>query len=108
MITVEIDDGMAVLRGRNPDTEWLIVPYWPCSGRTVRKMAPDKLPREFVDEAARFADAEIASLKPIAWRYQRKEGWEDVWRYSTSPITDQDFETPSDWTVEPLYLLTTP
>jgi len=63
MITLELDDGMAVLRGRNTELEWVIVPYWPCSGKTVRKMAPDKLPREFVEEAARFADAEYAATQ---------------------------------------------
>lgn len=61
MVTVEVDpSGMATLRGRDPDKEWVIVPYWPCSGRTVKKMAPDKLPREFVEEASRFADATYA------------------------------------------------
>lgn len=60
MITLERDAGMAVLYGRDRDKDWVIVPYWPCSGRTVKKMAPDKLSREFVDEAARFADAEYA------------------------------------------------
>jgi hypothetical protein len=42
--------------------------------------------------------------EPVAWRYQRKEGWEGIWRYSSLPITDQDFETPEDWVTEPLYV----
>lgn len=58
MIMLELDGGFAVLKGRDPDKDWVIVPYWPCSGKTVRKMSPDKLSREFVDEAASFADAE--------------------------------------------------
>jgi hypothetical protein len=41
---------------------------------------------------------------PVAWRYQRKEGWEGVWRYSSIPISEQDFESPEDWVTEPLYL----
>lgn len=61
MITLELDESMAVLYGRDRDKDWVVVPYWPCSGRTVRKMAPDKLSREFVDEAAGFADAEYAA-----------------------------------------------
>jgi hypothetical protein len=46
---------MAILRGRGED-EWVVAPWWPCSGKTIRKVAPDKLPREFVKEAAAFAD----------------------------------------------------
>jgi hypothetical protein len=63
MIILEMDEAMAVLKGSNPDKEWIVLPYWPCSGRTVRKMAPDKLPRAFVEEAARFADAEYQASR---------------------------------------------
>lgn len=58
MIVLERDGHHAVLYGRDRDKDWVIVPYWPCSGRTVKKMAPAKLSREFVEEAARFADSE--------------------------------------------------
>jgi hypothetical protein len=55
MITLELDEGFAVLRGRK-ENEWVIAPWWPCSGAVIRKVAPDKLPRAFVAEAAAFAD----------------------------------------------------
>lgn len=57
MITLEMKDGFAILRGRT-EAEWVVAPWWPCSAGAIRKVAPDKLPREFVDEAARFAEAE--------------------------------------------------
>lgn len=60
MIMLEQSDECAVLKGRN-ENEWIIVPWWPCSAAVIRKIAPDKLPKAFVDEAARFADAELNS-----------------------------------------------
>lgn len=44
-----------IVRGRTQE-EWLIVPWWPCSGETIRTIAQAKLPREWVDESDRFAD----------------------------------------------------
>jgi len=38
--------------------------------------------------------------EPVAWRYQRKEGWGDIWRSNTVLPT---FESPEEWTVQPLY-----
>jgi hypothetical protein len=39
--------------------------------------------------------------KAIAWRYQRREGWGSIWRYTQElPI---DFEKPEDWIAQPLY-----
>lgn len=35
----------------------------------------------------------------VAWRYQRKEGWGDIWRVTTVLPT---FETPADWRVDAL------
>lgn len=60
MIVLEQSDGFAVLKGRT-EKEWIVAPWWPCSGAAIRKIAPDKLPREFVEEAASFADAELSS-----------------------------------------------
>lgn len=60
MIVMRQEDGFTILHGRE-EREWVIAPWWPCSGAAIRKIAPDKLPREFVDEAAAFADAELAS-----------------------------------------------
>ncbi len=60
MVKVEVDEGFGKITGSN-ENEWLIVPYWPCSGKTVRKMAPGKLPKAWVDEVAAFADAEYAA-----------------------------------------------
>jgi hypothetical protein len=37
--------------------------------------------------------------EPVAWRYQRKD-WGGIWRSTTVPVS---FETPNDWTVQPLY-----
>lgn len=56
------EDGFAVLHGRD-ESEWIIVSWWPCSGATVRKMATSKMPKDFVDECARFADAEYAEQR---------------------------------------------
>lgn len=55
MITLEQSDGMAILRGRN-ENEWVVAPWWPCSGGVIRRVAPDKLPKKFVEEAAAFAN----------------------------------------------------
>lgn len=60
MVLLERTDGFAILRGRD-ESEWVIAPWWPCSGAAIRKVAPDKLPRDFVDECASFADAELSS-----------------------------------------------
>jgi hypothetical protein len=53
-------DNMAVLYG-STNEEWIVLPYWPCSGATVRKIAPDKLPRTWIDECAIFADKAVAN-----------------------------------------------
>ena len=37
--------GATILRGRTEE-EWLIVPWWPCSGQTIRTIASAKLPPE--------------------------------------------------------------
>lgn len=37
--------------------------------------------------------------RTVAWRYQRKEGWGDIWRVADILPT---FETPEHWTVEAL------
>jgi hypothetical protein len=55
--------GVTILHGRTEE-EWLVVPWWPCRGETIRTIAPAKLPREWVDECARFADDEYR-LKDI-------------------------------------------
>lgn len=53
---------------------------------------------------ARAAIAAMPSWRPsgppAAWRYQRKIGWEGIWRASTVLPT---FEAADEWTVEPLY-----
>jgi hypothetical protein len=37
------------------------------------------------------------------WRYQRKEGWGDIWRTTTeNPFREGFFEAPDDWRVERL------
>ena len=42
--------------------------------------------------------------KPVAWRYQRKVGWGDVWRLAeTDPMEPGFFESPDEWTVQPLF-----
>jgi hypothetical protein len=55
MIVLRMEDGFAVLHGRN-ENEWVIAPYWPCSGQAIRKVAASRMPKAFVDEAAAFAD----------------------------------------------------
>lgn len=35
----------------------------------------------------------------VAWRYQGKEGWGNIWRVTNILPT---FETPANWTVEAL------
>jgi Lar family restriction alleviation protein len=50
--------------------------------------------------------AQTPGLEPVAWRYQHRLGWGDVWRVSdVDPMTPGFFETPSIWTVEPLYAI---
>jgi hypothetical protein len=51
--------GVTILHG-GTEQEWLIAPWWPCSGNTIRTIAPTKLPREWVEECAHFADAEYS------------------------------------------------
>ena len=45
--------GVTILRGRTKE-EWLVVPWWPCSGEAIRTIATAKLPGEWVDECARL------------------------------------------------------
>ena len=37
--------GVTILRGRTEE-EWLVVPWWPCSGEAIRTIAPTKLPHK--------------------------------------------------------------
>jgi hypothetical protein len=60
VIVMRQEDGFTILHGRK-ESEWVIAPWWPCSGAAIRKIAPDKLPKEFVEEAACFADTELNS-----------------------------------------------
>jgi hypothetical protein len=69
MVVMTREGGFAVLRGRE-ENEWLIAPFWPCSGRALRKVAPDKLPREWVDECCAFADQIMAES---AWTGNESE-----------------------------------
>lgn len=46
------------------------------------------------------AQAQTGCGEPVAWRYQRNEGWGDIWRAVTVAPT---FEAPDEWTVQPLY-----
>ena len=49
-------------------------------------------------------DAAATRQEPVAWRYQRKEGWGDTWRYWNNPcLGPNEFETPDDWITQPLY-----
>ena len=59
MIKVEIRAGVTKISGRNKG-EWMLVPYWPASGRTIRKLARPTLSEEWIEEAAAFADAELS------------------------------------------------
>jgi hypothetical protein len=80
--------------------------------RERAKVAREEMTGTSLGDALHFEDAanEIERLrgaatpavggKPVAWRYQRKEGWDDIWRYAT---IKPDFETPYDWVVQPLY-----
>jgi hypothetical protein len=48
----------------------------------------------------------VKSFKIVAWRYQRREGWGDVWRLTEiNPMDLGFFEMPDDWTVQPLFAL---
>jgi hypothetical protein len=59
MIVMRQEDGFTILHGRT-ENEWVIAPWWPCSGAVIRRVAPDKLPKQFVDEAASFADEKFS------------------------------------------------
>lgn len=58
MVIVETKSGVTKVRGRRKG-EWMLVPYWPCSGRTIRKLARADLSKEWVDEVASFADEQF-------------------------------------------------
>jgi hypothetical protein len=45
------------------------------------------------------AQRALESIQVVAWRYQRKEGWGDVWRVADILPT---FEAPEHWVVEAL------
>ena len=51
---------------------------------------------------------EPITTEPVAWRYQRKEWDALLWRYQTEALVNDDFETPSDWLIEPLYAIPAP
>lgn len=57
MVKVEVRAGVTKISGRNKG-EWMLVPYWPCGGRTIRKLARPGLSKEWLEEVAAFADAE--------------------------------------------------
>lgn len=59
MVVMEQSDGFTILRGRE-EHEWIIAPWWPCSGKVLRRVAPAKLPAAFVDECAAFADEKFS------------------------------------------------
>jgi hypothetical protein len=43
--------------------------------------------------------------EPVAWRYQGRVGWGDVWRLSEIDPTKTEgfFESPEGWVVQPLF-----
>lgn len=55
MIVMRQEDGFTILHGEAED-DWIIAPWWPCSGAAIRKVARSKTSKAFVDEAAAFAD----------------------------------------------------
>lgn len=57
MVVVEKKNGIIRLRGRNKG-EWMLVPFWPCTGNTVRKLARPGLSKDWVEEVAAFAESE--------------------------------------------------
>ena len=86
----------------------------------IRKIAAKEgeiLPEDPFFNGVRFRDDEeeatreyATDVAPVAWRYQRNVGWGDIWRLSEVDPSQHDgfFETPSSWTVQPLYALTIP
>lgn len=52
--------GGAILRGRK-DNERIEILWWPCSGATIRRAAPEGASRKWVDECAQFANDEFAN-----------------------------------------------
>jgi hypothetical protein len=81
-------------------------------GPTMENGEPEFGWREFKTppiqhEAAAEIERLRAELKlaqagePVAWRYQGRAGWGDIWRCTTVPVS---FETPDDWIVQPLYV----
>lgn len=62
---------------------------------------PTDLPGAVQHNALWDARALRRKLMPPKWRYQRKEGWGDIWRETEQdPNAAGVFETPGDWTVE--------
>jgi hypothetical protein len=50
MVKIEVRAGVTRISGRNKG-EWMLVPYWPIGGRTIRKLAR---PAAIFETARRF------------------------------------------------------
>jgi hypothetical protein len=55
MIVIERVGGNVWARGRTKQEEMLL-PWWPCTGATVRLLADDDLPPDWLEELVRYAD----------------------------------------------------
>lgn len=44
---------------------------------------------------------EPATVRVVAWRYQRREGWGDFWRRSAGPVKPC-FDVFDDWKIKPV------
>jgi hypothetical protein len=69
--------------------------------------------RQIVAEAANALRVsspaqEPVTTEPVAWRYRSKKWISLLWRYQTEALVNDDFETPSDWIIEPLYAIPAP
>jgi hypothetical protein len=69
-----------------------------------------ELPEKYADEIVQALREPQTAAQPVAWRYQGRVGWGDVWRLSEVDPTQHEgfFESPEGWIVEPLYPLSRP
>src|SRR5882672_3088620 len=102
---VKLLDGTCLRRASSPAQE----PRFDSVAQRIERSEPDEGRRDTGSNPVAIGPAqEPVTTEPVAWRYQRKEWDALLWRYQTEALVNDDFETPSDWLIEPLYAITAP
>src|SRR5882672_3141392 len=102
---VKLLDGTCLRRASSPAQE----PRFDSVAQRIERSEPDEGRRDAGSNPVAIGPAqEPVTTEPVAWRYQRKEWDALLWRYQTEALVNDDFETPSDWLIEPLYAIPAP